>query len=509
MLDFVCHCNYICSMLKCYQYLFLLLFLFTCDIGFSQQNLLNRIFTDFTESAAYGVVEDADCYYVGGTLKDSVDFNDKIFIKWIPKSPLAAVTKIWSIPDCNFCSYGRRTFIRTSDKGFAMTGYIAEAANGIHGFLIKFNSNCDSLWMKHFNDTVSNVNERYLRFFGFSETIDKGFILIGEINASGSHNHDIVLIKTDSHGNTEWRNNYGYSTRYDVGWSVVQTPDSGYLVGGYSRDYSLHHGADALVIKTDNKGNEMWHTFLGSSGDDGVAYVDISSDSNYLIVYSYSYKQESVSLQELCVVKLFPDKQFIWEKHYRIHSQSYVMTLDIADNNDILVAGTAYCKVNANTGYGYKAYIMRLDANGDSIWCRNYSCYPDTSGSSDSYIHDIKPDLNGGILACGEYRNHDLNINKSAWLLNTDHSGSYIAGIEEDNSLKSNRLLFLYPNPANDVLNIDFDGCSMNSIVIYNLKGSLVLNDKSGKKRLDISALSPGLYLLKLNNKYISKFVKN
>lgn len=64
-----------------------------------------------------------------------------------------------------------------------------------------------------------------------------------------------------------------------------------------------------------------------------------------------------------------------------------------------------------------------------------------------------------------------------------------------------NSSISVYPNPANQWVKIKFEE-DKNSIEIYDLKGDLVLNDFSdkGEKELDISKLSSGLYLLRIQN---------
>ena len=75
----------------------------------------------------------------------------------------------------------------------------------------------------------------------------------------------------------------------------------------------------------------------------------------------------------------------------------------------------------------------------------------------------------------------------------------------------------IYPNPVNDILNIDlssFEG--INTINIYNNVGLLVsTNTKSTivNNQLDIAELTTGIYLLEIvnadNNRLIKKFLKN
>jgi hypothetical protein len=78
--------------------------------------------------------------------------------------------------------------------------------------------------------------------------------------------------------------------------------------------------------------------------------------------------------------------------------------------------------------------------------------------------------------------------------------------------------LKIYPNPAKDQLNIQFEQAegSMQEIVVTDIVGVTVLKYKlefdKGTVTLDISRLSPGTYLISipnfLGNKQISKFTK-
>jgi len=489
------------------KYIFSIVLFFYCfSIVHSQQDLFNKIFADHKESSAYGIVENDNFYYIGGTLRDSIDFADKIFIKRIPKVPLSYETKIWSIPNCHFCSYGRRTFIKTSDNGFAMIGYISGYGYDTHGFLMKFNSNCDTLWMKHFYDTVSNINERFLRFFNFIETYDKGFIVVGQINASGVHNNDIVLIKTDSFGNTKWFKTYGHTNTYDVGWSVAQTPDSGYLIGGYTKNYSILYSNDAYVIKIDKHGIVIWEEYLGGQREDGIAYVNIANDSNYLVAYSYAYKQETpgYASKELSVIKMRPNKQIIWGKNYRIHRNSYVTSIFEADNHEIIVSGKSYYYDQINHNSGDKAYIIRLTENGDSIWCRNYFYLPDAFGDSWSDIYDIKPSLEGGLLACGRYQHHDLGIDRSAWILKTDSNGSYTIGIDEYDTSLVNMEVCVFPNPASETISVQLKRTPINTLYfeLFDIHGKIVrkLSINSLYQKIPVIDLQNGVYLYRLRS---------
>ena len=75
----------------------------------------------------------------------------------------------------------------------------------------------------------------------------------------------------------------------------------------------------------------------------------------------------------------------------------------------------------------------------------------------------------------------------------------------------------VYPNPVNDVLNLDLASFENDlKINIYNNVGNLILSkNKSSllENQLNIAAFSSGMYMLEIldaeNNRYIKKFLKN
>jgi hypothetical protein len=58
----------------------------------------------------------------------------------------------------------------------------------------------------------------------------------------------------------------------------------------------------------------------------------------------------------------------------------------------------------------------------------------------------------------------------------------------------------LFPNPVNDVLNIDGDDNKDYYYQIYNMAGQMVKKGKFNDKKADLSTLTTGTYLVRINN---------
>ncbi|MCB0296971.1 MAG: hypothetical protein KDG51_17420, partial [Calditrichaeota bacterium] len=57
---------------------------------------------------------------------------------------------------------------------------------------------------------------------------------------------------------TLWTQTFG-GTNIDVGHTVQQTADGGYIIAGYTRSYGTMSGRNAWLVKTAPLGNEVWN----------------------------------------------------------------------------------------------------------------------------------------------------------------------------------------------------------------------------------------------------------
>ena len=96
-------------------------------------------------------------------------------------------------------------------------------------------------------------------------------------------------MKLDASGNIEWQNTIGGSA-WDYLHSVIQTSDSGYLLGGYSasgisgdKTEASLGATDYWVVKLDATGNIEWQNTIGGSSFDYLYSVIQTSDGGYLL----------------------------------------------------------------------------------------------------------------------------------------------------------------------------------------------------------------------------------
>ncbi len=139
----------------------------------------------------------------------------------------------------------------TSDGGYIIVGSTSSFGKGYYDvYLIKTANSGDEIWSKTFGGKEDDWG------FSVKETKDGGYIIVGCTSSFGSNKDDIYLIKTDSEGEEEWSNTYG-GKDFDLGFSVEQTADGGFIIVGWTSSFGEGKG-DVYLIKTNEKGSKEW-----------------------------------------------------------------------------------------------------------------------------------------------------------------------------------------------------------------------------------------------------------
>ncbi len=178
---------------------------------------------------------------------------------------------------------------QTNDFGYIITGYTDSYGGGLSDvWLIKTDTNGIQEWQQTFGGSEND------RGYSVQQTNDSGYIITGYTVSydSDSTGCDVWLIKTDTNGIQEWHNTYGGSgitNKFDIGHSVQQTNDGGYIIAGDTEIYFMVK-SDFLLIKTDSSGNEEWYRkFGGASSDRGRSALQTVDGGYAVLGWASSY----------------------------------------------------------------------------------------------------------------------------------------------------------------------------------------------------------------------------
>lgn len=190
-------------------------------------------------------------------------------------------------------------------------------------WIFKLNRTGQLQWSKRLGGTgtdlakcIINTADGGLITAGSSETAD------GDVSGNRGE-ADAWIIKLDKDGKVQWKKNYGGSKR-DIANSIAQDANGNYIFTGtsFSTDGDLSSASgesDLWVVKLDSGGNILWTKSLGSNGSDVGSSVVNSPDGGYLVAGETSGPSGMPGYHgnsDILVVKLASDGSLIWQKAF-------------------------------------------------------------------------------------------------------------------------------------------------------------------------------------------------
>ncbi|MFI5172971.1 MAG: MopE-related protein, partial [Chitinophagales bacterium] len=213
--------------------------------------------------------------------------------------------------------------------------------------------------------------------------------------------YDYWIIKLDAVGNIVWQNAIG-GLKNDILSGIQQTADGGYIVGGSSESpisgdktegvvggLSLY--GDYWIIKLDGSGNIEWQNTIGGTSTEILFSIQQTADAGYFLggssfsSISGDKTQASFGGYDYWAVKVNSIGSIEWQK--TIGGSSYENLYSAIQTNDggFLLGGISNSMISGNkteatTGNGYydiygtyipppvDYYIVKLDATGEITW---------------------------------------------------------------------------------------------------------------------------------------------
>jgi len=145
-----------------------------------------------------------------------------------------------------------------------------------NGWLIKIDADGNVQW----NKTIVTRYSGYL--YSGIQTRDGGYAFVG-LNRTVPVGMvaNVLLFKTDSSGSMQWNKTYG-GPATDVGFSLVQTPDSGYAVAAMTSSFGAG-GRNGWLIKTDANGNMQWNKTYGGANNSRFSSISLTNDGGFAL----------------------------------------------------------------------------------------------------------------------------------------------------------------------------------------------------------------------------------
>jgi hypothetical protein len=288
---------------------------------------------------------------------------------------------------------------QTTDGGYIMTGCTKSYGPNLFNFwLVKINTTGALQWRNNFGSA-----------YGYSvrQTTDGGYIL-GGYHWRTQTDRNARLIKTDSSGNMQWDKSFGglYNEWF---YSVNLTDDGGYILTGMTESYGAG-SYDAWLIKTDSSGNEQLNKTFGGTGDDVGRSAHQVSDGGYII--SGTTISYGAGAGDVWLIKTDSSGNKQWDKTFGgPEGEVGYRCQKTIDGGFIIVGYTKSYSIGEND-----VYLIKTNAAGNKQWDKTFGGIDDDVGFSVQQTDD-------GYIITGYTKSYGAGAH-DVWLIKTDSSGN-------------------------------------------------------------------------------------
>ncbi len=280
----------------------------------------------------------------------------------------------------------------------------------------------------------------------------------------------------------------------------IQDPLNPVAAGGFSNDNYCH---DAQVVTysgpdSDYTGQEV---FIGAN-EDRVSIVDVTNKNNPQGISIGFYSNAAYTHQGW----LTEDQRYyilgdeLDESFFGFNTRTIIFDLLDLDNPQVLFEYEGQTEAIDHNGYvvgdnfylaSYRAGIRVMDisdiANSNMSEVKYFDTYPNNNGADFDGVWNVYPYFESGNI------------------LISDLDRGFFLVTDPDLTIKDETAstFGVYPNPAKTTVTVASKTEPITQIEIYNVLGQKVINklfSENYLETLDVSALSSGMYVMKINS---------
>lgn len=367
---------------------------------------------------------------------------------------------------------------QTFDGGYIVAGQTpAFGSGGWDVYLIKINSNGSIFWTKTYGESGGD--------FGYSviQTSDSGYAITGSTFSFGAGSDDVYLIKTDAAGNHQWSKTYG-GTGEETGYTINQTADGGYIIGGETNSYGM--GVDDLfLLKTTSTGVKQWMKTYGGTLSDGYGSMIPTSDGGYALCGNSRSFSGSGDF-DAYLIKTDSSGAILFTKTYGTPGNEYANGIDVTFDGGYILTGST----TSNNAPFEEVYIVKTDAIGNS-------------GCSQFSTNTIALDAFANVATALTLTSNGGTSFSPATQTGAGGTTSTLCFASVVNDMNNDLAVTLYPNPFHENATINITEFKNGVfLTIYNLMGKevkkqFILNSSTLINR---SGLPDGFYSFQLSD---------
>ncbi len=252
---------------------------------------------------------------------------------------------------------------KTADGGCIVAGHTYSLpANSMDIYLAKVSSTGAVSWEKTYDTQDATPASGLDDAFAVQQTTDGGYIVAGQTVSGLTVNagYDLFLMKTDASGNIQWTNAYG-GTNWELSYSVKQTTDGGYILGGET--YTFGSGDEFYLLKVSANGTKQWAYAYGGTTIENGGFATQTTDGGYAIVGSTrSFGSPGSPTINTLLVRTDNAGTALWSKTYGGYNDERPAVVQPTADGGLVTMGYTF---SAGAG-NYDLFMTKSDGNGNT-----------------------------------------------------------------------------------------------------------------------------------------------
>ena len=218
----------------------------------------------------------------------------------------------------------------------------------------------DTLWTRTFGG--SNIDVGY----SVQQTRDGGYVIAGYTRSFGSMSgRNVWLVKTNQSGGGQWSNAFGGNAD-DEGYAVQQTTDGGYVIAGYTKSNTAG-GTDMLLMKADTIGNVAWLYAFGGAQDDEAYSVQQTRDGGFIAAGATS--SFGAGSRDVWLLKTNGAGSEVWRKALGGFGSDGARSVQQTRDGGYIITGWTYSYGPGAVG---NVWLVKADSFGNEVWNKTF-----------------------------------------------------------------------------------------------------------------------------------------
>lgn len=231
----------------------------------------------------------------------------------------------------------------------------------------------------------------------------------------------LILLWSEAYSQIMFQRVYGGDS-YDTGCEVIQTSDDGYLIAGTTGSFGFESG-QVMIIKTDLDGYEEWRKYIEAPLAQQARSMQESIDGGFIIG---GFSQSMENSYQMFAAKVTSVGDTVWTDNYGGSEWDFCNQVATLNDGGAALFGTTYSYGNGEGDF----YLIRIDADGDTLWTRSYGGFGMESGEAIAVASD------GGFYLAGNTESFGAG-GSDMYVVRTDANGDTLwtrtwGGLEDD-----------------------------------------------------------------------------